>query len=262
MNELDLLNLLSGLGLDETRYFEQIGSTNTYAQEWILDGGDDHSLVVADEQTAGKGRLDRSWFTPRGAALAFSLILKPKDIPDVREVLTRYTALGALAVCDILTVNYGLDARIKWPNDVLLDGKKVSGVLAEAFWMENQLTGVALGIGVNVYKDAVPETAPLVFPATSIEGHFSGRPDRWILLREILERILFLENTIHEKNFIPQWENRLAFRGEVVTIFGPSSEVTGIIMGLDSIGKLLIELPSGEVIAIQAGEIRIRPLNT
>ena len=124
-----LQSCLSGLPLGQIAYFDVLDSTNEYALNWA-NGGEEHlSLVVADEQTAGRGRSGRTWFTPPGAALAFSLVLKPELLGA--GLITRLTGLGALAVCQVLRDVYGLGSKIKWPNDVLGDGRKLAGVLVD-----------------------------------------------------------------------------------------------------------------------------------
>src|SRR5215208_4950382 len=117
MNQDQLKRTLSKLPLGDVKYFDSIGSTNTEALAWATNDAKDLSLVIADEQTTGRGRLDRKWFTPPGTALAFSLIVHPT--PEEEAFLTRIVGLAALAVVDALKAR-GLTARIKWPNDVLL----------------------------------------------------------------------------------------------------------------------------------------------
>src|SRR5512141_1418602 len=119
MNQNELKNMLAKIPLGDVRYFDTIGSTNTEALAWGTSDAKDLSLVIADEQTAGRGRLDRKWFTPKGAALAISLLLRPTA--EEKTILTRMVGLAALAIVDSLQTR-GLIAQIKWPNDVLLDG--------------------------------------------------------------------------------------------------------------------------------------------
>src|SRR5512145_784707 len=166
MNQSELKKALSKLPLGEVRYFDSIGSTNNEALAWVTRGAKDLSLVIADEQTAGRGRLDRKWFTPRGTALAFSLILRPTEAE--KPHLTRVIGLAALAVTDALRTR-GLVAQIKWPNDVLLNGRKVAGILVESVWSGEEVDYVVMGIGVNVLKGAIPSADLLSFPATSLE---------------------------------------------------------------------------------------------
>src|SRR6266516_4000607 len=112
MNQSELKKTLAKLPLGDVRYFDSIGSTNNEALAWATGGAKDLSLVIADEQTAGRGRLDRKWFTPKGTALAFSLILRPTAAE--KPYLTRIVGLAALAIVDALQTR-GLVAQIKWP---------------------------------------------------------------------------------------------------------------------------------------------------
>jgi BirA family biotin operon repressor/biotin-[acetyl-CoA-carboxylase] ligase len=242
---------LSGLPIGPVRYFETIGSTNTYAAAWAAEGAPDLSLVVADEQTAGKGRGGRSWHTPPGSALAFSLLLAP---PGSSTPPGRYTALGALAVQETLSGNYGLPSAIKWPNDVLVAGAKVCGVLVEAGWQGNRPGNILLGIGINVRPAALPPAQHLQFPATCVEAAL-GRPvDRWALLRQVLEALLQWRDRMDSTTFVPAWERRLAFLGQPVQV----GETAGRLVGLTPEGHLRLETGQGERI-FPMGEISLRP---
>src|SRR5215216_2280329 len=166
MNQNELKQALAKLPLGKVRYFDSIGSTNNEALAWATSGANDLSLVIADEQTAGRGRLDRKWFTPKGAALALSLILRPTA--EEKPHLSRITGLAALALTDTLRT-YGLISQIKWPNDVLLNGRKVAGILVESVWSGETVDCLVIGVGVNVLQGAVPDPRLLRFPATSLE---------------------------------------------------------------------------------------------
>ncbi|MFN2194988.1 MAG: biotin--[acetyl-CoA-carboxylase] ligase, partial [Anaerolineales bacterium] len=168
MDQNELAARLASLPIPEIRYFPTVGSTNDLAAEWAARGAPEFSLVVADEQTAGRGRAGRQWHTPPGAALAFSLVLRPQDQPNLD--IPRLTALGSLAVCTALIDDYALPAQIKWPNDVLVNGKKLCGVLVEAAWQAGSIKYAVLGTGVNVAAAAVPQGVSLAFPATDIES--------------------------------------------------------------------------------------------
>ena len=148
MNARALRRILSDLPLGGVRYYPQISSTNDAALAWAAEGAADLALVIADEQTAGRGRVGRSWITPAGAALACSLVLRPAV--EEGESIALYSALGALAVVSALEEKYGLNPEIKWPNDVLVRGRKLCGILAETVWLGSQAESVVLGIGLNV----------------------------------------------------------------------------------------------------------------
>src|SRR5688572_11050564 len=166
MYQTELQKLLSKLPLGDIKYFDSIGSTNDEALAWAADDALDLSLVIADEQTAGRGRLDRKWFTPAGTALALSLILRPS--PSEQSHLSRMVGLAALSVADSL-LKHGLSPQVKWPNDILLNRHKVSGILIESVWSGDKVDCVIIGIGVNILKGSAPEEVILRFPATSLE---------------------------------------------------------------------------------------------
>ncbi|MCK5430875.1 MAG: biotin--[acetyl-CoA-carboxylase] ligase, partial [Anaerolineales bacterium] len=174
MDQPTLNKLLGDLSLGSIRYLNTVDSTNNLAAHWAKDGAPNLSLVISDEQTAGRGRLSRRWYTPPGAALAFSLIIQDTTQETVmpNSSLSRLTALGTLAVCDALKQSFPtqLQAQIKWPNDVLVAHHKLAGVLSEAFWQGEQLQTVILGIGINIAPESVPSAELLDFPATCVEA--------------------------------------------------------------------------------------------
>jgi len=252
----EIQSKLSSLRLGAIRYFDSIGSTNDEALAWAAQGTADLSLLIADEQTNGRGRAGRKWATPRGAALAFSLILRPAareaDSP------TLFTGLAALALVDALKP-YKLSAQIKWPNDVLLNRKKCAGILVESVWTGDALDAVILGIGVNVLTGSVPPAEELLFPATSLEAE-AGRPlDRSDLLRDVLAAILKWRPLIGQQKFIGAWESALAFKGEAVHVWQDKEmPLEGRVMGLAPDGNLRL-LSNDKIVTVHFGEIHLRP---
>ncbi|MDO8969308.1 MAG: biotin--[acetyl-CoA-carboxylase] ligase [Saprospiraceae bacterium] len=260
MNKVVLESALSGLPVGQVHYFADIGSTNDFAFTLLENGAPDGSLVVADTQTQGRGRLGRKWVTVAGAALAFSLALRPRG-PDL-DHLAFYAPLAGLAVCQALTQDYHLPAEVKWPNDVLLDRRKTCGILVEAVWQGSQLQGVVVGIGVNVAPSAVPPDNEVLFPATCVEQAL-GRPlVRMELLAAILRRFFELRPQIGSAAFLHLWQERLAFRGEEVHVdlLGPGETVTGRVEGIDKNGNLRLRKQDGIEIIVSAGDVRLRPL--
>jgi BirA family biotin operon repressor/biotin-[acetyl-CoA-carboxylase] ligase len=255
-----LQSLLSDLPLDSVAYFKVLDSTNAQAERWVENGAQHLSLVVADEQTAGRGRSGRAWFTPCGAALAFSLILRPEQIGSTS--LPRLTGLGALAVCEVLNREYDLQAQIKWPNDVLVGGRKLTGVLVEADWQGEDIRSAVLGIGINVAPDSVPPESEVVFPATCVETALGSPIDRWTLMEEVLRVLLSRLPDIHQDEFLQAWEGNLAYQREWVQLLREGSEpVIGRLLGLKSDGSLRLALPNGEEKFFQAGEIHLRKVD-
>jgi len=257
MNQNELKKSLSKLPLGDVKYFESIGSTNDEALAWAANDTSDLSIVVADEQTAGRGRLDRKWFTPPGTALAFSLILRPTA--EEKPHLTRTVGLAALAVAQSLRTR-GLEARIKWPNDVLIAGQKVCGILTESVWSGEDVDCVVIGIGVNIRKESVPPVETLQFPATSIEAELGHSVERLEVLRDILAAFVNLRPSMVSDEFITQWEKLLAFQGQPVQVdSGSTPAVVGHVTGLDSDGSLRLRNDHGESIIVRFGDVRLRP---
>lgn len=277
VDERSLQASLNGLALGPLRYFERTGSTNDEAARWAAEGAPDLALVVADEQIAGRGRMGRCWHTPPGAALAFSLVLRPPqegEAAPARQSATHLTALGALALADALESLYRLPAEIKWPNDVLVQRRKLAGILAEAQWQGEALQAVILGIGVNVEPEAVPDDPALNFPAASVAGCLQAlaapgeKPptvERLELLRALLEKLLAWRLHLGSSRFLQAWEQRLAFKGEWVRVTRNDHGVAahtleGMVLGLDPDGALRLGDRAGRVHAIQAGEVHLRPV--
>lgn len=280
MDQTRLLKALADLPLGAVRSFESVGSTNDEAALWAAQGAPDLALVVADEQTAGRGRQGRAWVTVRGASLALSLVMYPTE--KSAYILPRLTALGALAVRDALQKYYGLLAQIKWPNDVLVQRRKVAGVLAEAQWMGDQLGALILGIGINIAAASVGTALrnqdELRFPATYIEGILERPVDRLQLLHDVIAELIRWRPRLASPEFLQVWEASLAFRGERVQVITgqsvgkdglpagleghPPTVVEGLIIGLAPDGSLKLRIRSGEVVAVRAGEVRIRPMET
>jgi BirA family transcriptional regulator, biotin operon repressor / biotin---[acetyl-CoA-carboxylase] ligase len=253
-----LQQALAGLSLGDLRTFDEIGSTNDEAIHWAEDGATDFSLVVADSQTHGRGRLDRRWITRPGSALAFSLVIRPQ--PGEAEMASLFSPLAGLAVSSALLV-YGLKAEIKWPNDVLLNGKKVCGILVESAWLGSRLQSLVVGIGVNIAPDSVPPAEELLFPATSVE-EVLGRPlERWGLLRAMLDQVIAWRRLLGTAEFFEAWQNRLAFHGQMVSVHSPGENgVEGRLIGIDTTGALCLQSATGEIFTVQAGDVHLRPV--
>jgi BirA family biotin operon repressor/biotin-[acetyl-CoA-carboxylase] ligase len=248
---------LAGLPLGGVRYFDVLGSTNDAALEWAAAGAPDFSIVVADEQTSGRGRMGRKWFTPPGSALAFSLILRPAAAEQASPAL--FAGLGALALVDALK-SYGLAAQIKWPNDVLLNRKKVAGILVETVWLGDEVDCVVLGMGVNVTPGAVPPAAELNFPATCVQAEGAASIERFDLLHSLLVAIGRWRQRLGTPAFMQAWESVLAFRGEEIQIWqGAEENFLAVIEGLDADGSLRV-LAGGQLRRLNFGEIHLRPL--
>ncbi|MGA2490645.1 MAG: biotin--[acetyl-CoA-carboxylase] ligase [Anaerolineales bacterium] len=264
MDERTLRKTLSNIPLGGLRYFEQTGSTNDIALAWAAAGAPDLALVYAEEQTAGRGRGSRRWFTPPGSALAFSLVLRP--LPGEAQSPSLFSALGALAVCEVLAAQ-GLQPEIKWPNDVLLNRRKVCGILVELVWLGDKMESIVLGVGLNIKIEAIPPPDQLNFPATCLEAellssqHAVQPVERTALLRQILQSMLHWRSLLASHLFLHTLERRLAFRGELVEILADGQAIrSGRVDGLEPDGSLCLLSPQGQIFLVQFGEVQLRPV--
>ncbi len=240
------------------RYYPSIGSTMDAARAWAEADAPDGAVVAADEQTSGRGRLQRRWVTRPGSALAFSIVLRPA--PAELPHLALLSPLGGLAVCTALEDTLGLTPQIKWPNDVLLGRRKTCGILAESFWQGDVLGAVILGIGINIAPGSVPPSQDLLFPATYVEDFTTALVERNALLAAILDQLEAWRAQLGSPHFMAAWQSRLAFRNEWVEIQAPGgAALVGRLQGVDADGNLRIALESGEEVRLAAGDVRLRP---
>jgi BirA family transcriptional regulator, biotin operon repressor / biotin---[acetyl-CoA-carboxylase] ligase len=257
MNEEELRAQLSGLNLPDLRWYEQIDSTNTAAMAWAAAGAADGSLVAADQQSAGRGRLNRKWVTQADSSLAFSLVIRPTA--REREHIALFSPLGALGVASALR-GLGLQPEIKWPNDILLQRRKVSGILVESVWMGQELEALIVGIGVNVAISSVPPAGDLLFPADCV-GAVLGKPvERVSLLREILLALFGWRSRLDSQDFQDVWQSQLAFIGENVWVTRIGEPpLNGVCLGVDALGGLRLRLQNGDMTTVLVGDVSLRP---
>jgi len=264
MNEYTLRKALSSLPLGGLQYFEKTSSTNDVALAWAADGALDLSLVFAEEQTAGRGRGSHSWFTPPEAALAFSLVIRP--LPEEQQTISLFSALGALAVCEVLAAQ-GLQPEIKWPNDVLINRRKASGILVESIWTGERVDSLVLGIGLNIRRTAVPPPDQLTYPATCMEAELpslelvKSNLEQGFLLQQILKAMVDWRRLITKEDFLHALENNLAFCGEEVEIWVDGQPARkGQVDGLEEDGSLRLLSPLGQTVTVKFGEVHLRPV--
>jgi BirA family biotin operon repressor/biotin-[acetyl-CoA-carboxylase] ligase len=230
------------------RFFEQTGSTNDAALEWLREGAPVGAVVVTNEQVSGRGRKGRSWYTPPGSALILSVVLRP-ELSRVPQV----TMLGAVAIHDLLTHLGAADVGIKWPNDVQLNSLKVSGVLPEAIWQGNSLLGIALGMGINVSIDF--SGTELAQTAISIEPALKRQIDRAEALAYLLSRIDDWYSRLDSGEVFNAWRERLTTLGKQVVL--ENGEVRGMAESVDAAGALLVRDADGELHRVIAGDIAL-----
>lgn len=240
---------------------ESTGSTNELAKQLARAGAPEGLLVIAEEQTAGKGRLGRSWTTPRGAALAMTLVLRP-ELPPFRA--PRVTLVAAVAVAEGVRQVTGLDVGIKWPNDLQLDGRKFCGILTE---MEAELDRVSfvvcgMGVNVNLRREDLPPDVQAT--ATTLRSELGAPIGRAALVQAILARFEdAYDDLIHDRFplVLDRWRRLSVTLGRAVRVISATGEPTreGIAEDVDEDGALLVRLPDGELQRVLAGEVSIRP---
>lgn len=245
--------LTNFLGKRPFRFFETINSTNDAAREWLNEDVDVPlgAVVVADEQTSGRGRMGRVWKTPPGQALAVSMILRPKLDP---ENLQRITMLGGVAVADAIAECLSKDiVHLKWPNDVQIEGRKVCGVLAEAVWLGNTLQAVILGIGINVRVQF--SDVKLAEIATNIQDHTDQVVSRFDLLQLLIKRLDFWCEKVNDPILVASWRKHLSTLGEQVQIQTQSGLVQGLASDVDNAGALIVVDDDGHQHRILVGDV-------
>ncbi len=250
---------LSLLPLGEIYLYPEVSSTNLIAEEKVSAGAPPFSLVAADSQTAGKGRLGRTWITRAGKALALSWILYPEPGRLHPATIGLVSGLAPVAVAEVLREEYTLPAEVKWPNDVLVEGKKVAGVLVDVRWDGCNVTDVVLGIGVNVAKGSVPHQEELNFPAISLEEAAGKEVARLDLLVHIMKSLLKWYSRLVEPSFIKTWDSMLAYKGQqVILTTDRGVRGQGKVVGISDDGSLILLSDAGRETEYYSGEIQLR----
>ncbi len=230
-------------------FHAQISSTNARAKAWARSGAAEGALVVADHQTEGRGRFGRSWEAEAGSALLFSVVLRPQIEPAKAALIA---LMAAAAVREAVAERAGVDAAIKWPNDVLVGGKKLCGVLAESWLEGGQLAAVIAGIGVNVNQKAfATDRATSLFCLT-------GAPcPRFALLGDILTGMHRRYQALASGDssaLLAECRQCSATLGQEVVLRAGSTTVRGRAVDIDSDGRLVLDTADGLVRAL-AGEV-------
>lgn len=236
---------------------EQIDSTNTLAKELAENGAPEGTLVFAEEQTGGRGRRGRSWCSPKGTAVSMTLILRPWISPECVSMVTLVMGLAAAKAVNEL---YPVRAGIKWPNDVVLGGKKICGILTELRMDGNGIRYLVVGIGINANVPEFP--AELRETAVSLSQVLGKNVDRAELMAECLfwfeeyyERFIQAQDLSHLQK---EYEELLLNRGRMVKVLEPGNEYTGVSRGINEKGELLVQREDGTVTAVYAGEVSVR----
>lgn len=234
-----------------------VDSTNNEAGRLAENGALEGTLVLAEEQTGGKGRRGRSWMTPAGSAVAMSLILRP-DIPPSRASML--TLVMGLAVADACRSFCGVDAKIKWPNDIVADGRKICGILTEMSSEIDYIRHIIIGAGINTKVEQFPEE--LKKTAVSLHEITGERPDRAGLIAACMQQFEQYYEIFLKKQDLSllkdAYNERLAGIGGTVSVLGTQEQYSGISEGIDEMGELLVRREDGRIETVYAGEVSVR----
>ncbi len=237
--------------------FESLPSTNTEVARHASEGAAEGLAIIADEQTAGRGRLQRAWSSPKGAGLYFSLLLRPTIAQEQWPLIT---FMAALAVGDALSDACGVVTDIKWPNDLLSGERKICGILAEA--VETPAgRAVVLGMGINLTPGAYP--AELATVAISVAEASGRAAERETLLAALVKGLSRWYSLLHEpdgaEKIVAGWSSRSSYAsGKPVQVANGDEVWQGITRGVESDGALRLETVDG-IKLVRAGDVSIRP---
>lgn len=256
---LSLNELRQGLAANRLgsnfHYFAEIDSTNSYARQLAENGTREGEIVIAEAQTQGRGRLGRRWQSPPFANLYFSVILRPQLLPVHAPQIT---LMAAVALAETVASFIPQPATIKWPNDILVGGKKLAGILTEAACDSERLHHVILGIGVNLNYRLAAMPNEIRTRATSVAELTGKSVSRESFLRRLIHDLDRCYGELEETGFgalAPRWEAHFGLRGQRVRVELLDQVVAGRAIGIDRDGALLVEDEQGAVKRVIAGDV-------
>lgn len=240
----------------EIHYFDEVDSTNNEAKKLAVNGCPEGTIVVSEAQATGRGRLARGWFSPFGKGIWLSVVLRPPFLPMDAAKCTLMAAVGVNRAINKLT---GVGCGIKWPNDILWQGRKLVGILTEMSAEMDAINYVVIGMGINVNIDEFPEDIAAI--ATSLSMAVGQPVSRLKLLTAILSELENIYLQVKKSGFAPvlaAWREESITLGQQVKVCGFENSFTGIAMDIDPDGALLVKTTQG-IERVLAGDVSIRP---
>ncbi len=237
--------------------YAETDSTNIRAKQLGETGAPHGTLVLADRQSAGRGRRGRNWESPEGCSVYMSILLRPEFTPDKASMLTlvmAYSVAKALKGCT------GLDVQIKWPNDIVINGKKLVGILTEMSTEIDYINHVVVGVGINVNTEIFPEE--IADRATSLRNECGYKIQRSVIVAEVMNQFeqdyeMFLKKK--DLSWLREKYNQLLVNcKKEVVIHGAAEPYSAYALGINNTGELLVRLEDGSVEAVYAGEVSVR----
>ena len=239
-------------------FSHEVGSTNDWAKELALLGAEEGTVAIAETQTAGHGRLGREWASPEGG-LWFSVIFRPEL--ESAEASKLVFAAG-LAVAEVLHELYGLLVETKWPNDVLVNERKVCGILSEMNTIGDEVNFVVIGVGINANFDAKEALSEELFEnATSLETALGRSVQLDTLFRTVLERLEYVYELFVKEGFasvLTMWKKYATFLGCKVEVLTGTEKLVGLALDVDDDGGLTVKLENGTVKHVLVGDVSLR----
>jgi BirA family transcriptional regulator, biotin operon repressor / biotin---[acetyl-CoA-carboxylase] ligase len=250
-------------------YFDTIDSTNLYAKKLGNENCEEGTVIIADSQTAGRGRLGRHWTSASNKGIWMSIVLRPDIVPENAQIIT---IAAAVAVVTAIKKSTGINTGIKWPNDIILNGKKVCGILTEMNSEMERVNFIILGIGINVSQNLEDFPEDLMKLATSLKIHLFNNqdhnldPDIKILNRsEIIKNLLYELEIIYSKinkglltEIVDEWKLNSVTLGKEVKVLSKSMEFTGIAIDITADGKLIVKDNEGKLTEVNSGEVSVK----
>lgn len=238
-------------------YYDEIDSTNNRAKEYGEKGSPHGMLFVADKQVAGKGRRGRSWESPAGSSIYMTILLHPEILPTKAPQLT---LVMAMAVADGIQKMTGLETKIKWPNDIVVNGKKICGILTEMSTEIDYINYVVIGVGVNVNQETFP--AEIQSTATSLKIELGETVRRSGLIAAVMASFEQYYEVFMKTEDLSGLRNRynsmLVNLDQEVKVLEPGHEYEAHALGINRTGELIVRTPDGEEKEIYAGEVSVR----
>lgn len=258
-NKLSENEIYLGLETEEigrsVYFFESVTSTQKVAKEYAMNGAKHGTLIVADEQTEGRGRMVRKWYSPKGTGIWASFILRP----DIQiQHAPQLTLLSAVAVVQAIKKVTHITPEIKWPNDILISGRKVCGILTELQAEEDRIQSVILGIGINVNQDKNDFSAEIIKKATSLKIQLGKTVNRSSLIQSLCYYIEQLLHLYISEGFTPiksLWETYAVSIGKRISARTVKGTFDGVALGINNEGVLLLKQDNGDIVEIISADI-------
>ena len=241
----------------EILFYETVDSTNTIAAD-LAEKNPEGTVILADCQKKGRGRLGRHWLSPGGVNIYMSVILRPDVEPKDTTLVTLMAAVACTLALRRVT---GILITIKWPNDLMASGKKIGGILTEMKTAGTRVISVVIGVGINVNgdRDSFPEEIRGI--ATSVKNETGKQASRETIIAEILNEINrlypLIERTAGRDRLLSEWKNLTSTLGKQVIVITGQETLSGYAESIDDEGLLLLRLPSGELKSISSGDLTI-----